>query len=238
MRLALQISGEMRTLSFCYPMLKKYILDPLGSENVDIFLHTWYRESGGEPAGHGEAIHLFKPRSYLLDKYEDCTFLHELPRSMTMFYSIWRANQARKEYERLMDVSYTLVVRYRTDCYFLEEPFAGFETYIPESIPLLVIPKTKRIALSDGPAEDTNVLCDWFAFGSPYCMDIYCNTYATWHQMGIYPIPESMIYLQLRMNGITEETWLKRPALDYFLIETNGKIRGLDECVKQESKNS
>lgn len=238
MRVAVQISGELRTLSFCIPNLKKYIFDPLGSENVDIFLHTWHKDSDNVSAGHGEGIAALNPRSYFVEKYDSLLFLQDLPRSMTMFYSIARANECRKEYERITGTTYDVVIRYRTDCLFGENPLEPLEIYRSQASPFLVIPTTKRIPQCDGPADDTNIICDWFAYGSPNLMDIYCDTFRTWNTMGLYPIPESMLFLQLTMNGIHKNTWLKRPVLDIFLIEANGKIRGLEECVKEESKNS
>ena len=240
MRIALQISGELRTLKYCYPNLKKYIFDVVGHENIDIFLHTWFKESDEQSSGHGDGIALLNPRCFKVENYEELTFLHSMPRSMTMFYSIWKANECRKEYEKMLEMNYNIIIRYRTDCLFGESPLTDCKLFYKEQKPFLAIPKAKRITNADGPVdmEEKSMICDWFAYGTGDLMNIYCDTYNTWLKMGIYPVPESMLFLQCKMYGITEQTFLKRPSLDFFLIESNGKIRGLDECVKEESKNS
>jgi hypothetical protein len=238
MRVAIQISGEMRTLSFAYTNLKKYILDSLGETNIDIFLHTWRKDADEESSGHGDAIALFRPRSYFVESYEDSKFLHHLPRSLTMFYSIYRVNECRKEYEKLLETSYDIVIRYRTDCIFSESPIPLLRKYLNERKPFLMIPKSSMSANPDG-IDGDSMICDWLAFGTPDQMDIYCSTYTTWLEAGIYPVPESMLYLHLKMNRVIEQTTLRRPLFGFSLLNRDGTVRGTSsECGKQESKKS
>jgi hypothetical protein len=252
MRLAIQISGEFRVLHLCLPALRKYVLQVFPNWEVDFFSHTWRREDDGLGTypfdgrgewhktmfiyGHGSGLSLFQPRSYFLENYEDRTDLHNLPRAYSMFYSIQRANDARKDYERLMEFQYDLVMRYRTDCILNENLYDMVKEYLGQKQPFLCIPKTRQGNNCDGPCEEDSI-CDWFAIGTPEIMDVYCRTYETWKNQGIAIVPESMLALQLKMYGITEDRFLKRPDYDFFLVEGNGQIRGLPSAGKQSLKS-
>lgn len=244
MRIALQISGEFRALSFCIDSLNKYLFASFPNTEFDIFLHTWKRDEAGlgtwqfEGRGdwhkqvlvhdHGTGLAVFNPRSYFLENYEDRHDLKALPRAYSMFYSIKRANDARKDYERLTETHYDYVMRYRTDCMLNENLYEGIKEFLGQKQSFLCIPKPKLPKHPDGPVEsDEDGICDWFAIGTPDAMDVYCGTYDTFIQMGVPILPESMLALQLKSKGITKQTILKRPVLDLFLIEGNGQIRGL-----------
>lgn len=219
MRIALQVSGELRTVRETWPTLQA-ILQGL---DVDVFLHTWRRDDETNPflLSHGQGIHLLNPRSYRIERYEDRADLHALPRSYSMFYSIAQANAIRKEYERLTEASYDLVIRYRTDCLLRE-------SFLPK-LPLtrgsfLWIPSSPQ---SDGPVQESEeeAICDWFAVGTPDTMDVYCGTYETLREIGLPVMPESMLALQLKSRGITKQTVLQRTPLDLVLLDTEGKPR-------------
>ncbi len=243
MKLAIQISGEFRALPFCIDSLNQHVFAAFPNTEIDFFIHTWKREEDGlgtfpfQERGnwheqvvvysHGKGLALFKPRSYFLENYEDRHDLKALPRAYSMFYSIKRANEARKEYEKLMEFKYDVVMRYRTDCIFNENLFETVKNYLSKPS-FLCIPKAKRPKNPDGPcSDDSESICDWFAFGTSDCMDIYCGTYDTWRPTNLPIVPESMLAMQLKTYGITKETSLKRPSFDMFLVEGNGQIRGL-----------
>lgn len=244
MRLAIQISGEFRTLHLCLPKLQAAVLASFPQTEIDFFIHTWRRdedsmgtfpfEGRGEwhitmPVyGHGAGLALFKPRSYFLENYDDRQDLKTLPRAYSMFYSIKRANEARKDYEKITETYYDLVMRYRTDCILNENLFECIKPFLQERKPFLCIPKTKRGNNCDGPVEnDTDGICDWFAVGTPDAMDVYCGVYDTFIQVKLPVLPESMLAMQLKTKGISHQTILKRPAYDFYLVEGNGQIRGL-----------
>ena len=244
MRLAVQISGEFRALHFCVEAFNKYVIGTFPNTEVHFFIHTWAREEDGLgtfPFGergdwhtqvlvysHEKGLKLFQPRSYFLENYEECKDLKALPRAYSMFYSIKRANDARKEYERLMNIQYDLVMRYRTDCILNENVFECIKGFVEEKRPFLCIPKARKPKNYDGPCgNDEESICDWFAIGTPDLMNVYCGTYDTWRQVALPLVPESMLAMQLKTYGITKQTTLKRPLFDFFLVESNGHIRGL-----------
>ncbi len=244
MRLAIQISGDFRVLHLCLPLLQTNVLNAFPGWEVDFFIHTWRRdedslgtfafEGRGDwhmtmPVyGHGAGLALFKPRSYFLENYEDRHDLKKIARAYSMFYSIKRANDARHEYERLMETHYDLVIRYRTDCLLNENLFQLIQPYLLEKKSFLCIPQTKRGNNCDGPVEsDEYGICDWLAIGTPDAMDVYCSTFDTFIQTRDPILPESMLVMQLKSKGITKQTILKRPAFDFYLVEGNGQIRGM-----------
>jgi hypothetical protein len=222
MKLAIQISGEFRTLKNSLESFQLYVYRVIPFANVDIFIHTWWKE-GKE--GHGEGLATLKPRSYFLETFTDRQDLQALPRAYSMFYSIKRANDARKEYEKLLDIKYDLVMRYRTDCCLKESLFTCLNEFIKEKKSFLCIPKSKSVPSFDGPVEEG--ICDWFAIGTPDTMDVYCNTFTTFQPLQLPLMPESMLAMQLKMHGITEQTVLKRPEYDFFLLDEDGTPRHL-----------
>ena len=238
MRIAIQISGEFRLLHFTWHAFRENILQTLGNE-VDIFIHSWKRDNDGIGTfpfqGRGEwhttipvyshtnALILYNPKAYELENYEEKKDLHVLPRSMSMYYSIWRANEVRKDYAIKNNITYDIVMRYRTDCVVNENPFVSIDTRND----ILMIPLAKNGKAVDGPGDqDTgSAYCDWLAWGTPKAMDIYCKTYHTWLLQPFHPMPESMLSMNLKANKITKETILQRPTLDFYLVDINGKAR-------------
>ena len=219
MKLAIQISGEFRQLQASLETLKTYVFLTFPATEIDFFVHTW-RKEGDE--GHGAGLAAFKPRAYFLESYDDRIDLHALPRAYSMFYSIQRANDARKEYEKAMEIKYDLVMRYRTDCIFRENVFDTIKDILKQKKLFLCIPKPKQLETFDGPVEsESEGLCDWFAIGSPELMDVYCRIYETFHKEGLPIVPETMLAFQLQMYGIPQQGFLKRPVLDYFLLRSN-----------------
>lgn len=234
MRLAIQISGEFRVLHLCLPKLQEHVLNAFPTTEVDIFFHSWWCDEdldnkGPKPVyGHGSGIHLLQPRSYVLEKFADRTDLQALPRSYSMFHSIKRANQVRKEYEKLLEIQYDLVMRYRTDCILNENLYETIKEFITERKSFLCIPKAIQPSQPDGPVEnDSQGICEWMAIGTPDAMDVYCSTYDTWVEEGLPILPESMLALHLQLYGITKQTILKRPEYDMYLVDGSGTIRGL-----------
>lgn len=244
MRLAIQISGDFRMLHLCLPLLQRNVINTFPGWEIDFFIHTWRREEEGLGTwefqgrgpwhktmyvyGHGTGLAIFNPRAYFLETYEDRHDLKALPRAYSMYYSIKRANDARHDYEKLLEVKYDLVMRYRTDCMLNENLFELIKPYLLEKTSFLCIPKAKQSKSCDGPVDsDDHGICDWFAIGTPDAMDVYCSTYDTFISEGLPIVPESMLALQLKSRGIGNSTILKRPLYDMFLVEGNGQIRGI-----------
>jgi hypothetical protein len=245
MKLAIQISGEFRNLDKAIECLNKNVYSTFQGWDIDIFLHTWKREEDGsgtwpfegrgdwhttvKVSNHKTGIELFQPKLSWVEDYEDKKKLKALPRAYSMFYSIENANSLRKIYEEQKKEYYDLVMRYRTDCYLDGNVYELVQPYLKQPREsFLCIPKTVRGNLCDGPVtEEGETICDWFGIGTPDAMDVYCSTYSTFHTVGLPIMPESMLCVQLEAKGITEETILKRPPFDFYLVKGNGDIRGV-----------
>ena len=215
MKLAIQISGEIREVEASFETLKQYVLSEFKNTEIDFFIHTWKTE--GQKHEHS----LFQPRASLVEVYEDRHDLHALPRAYSMFYSIKKANDVRKEYEESTKTKYDLVMRYRTDCIFKESLFELIKGYIEEKKPFVCIPAANKNSACDGPVEsETEGICDWFAIGTPELMDVYCGTYDTFYEEALPIVPETMLTFQLQIYGVFQNKFLKRPVFDFFLLRS------------------
>jgi hypothetical protein len=245
MKIAIQISGEFRLLYLTWPKFSAILqgLEQRG-HTIDFFVHSWKRDETGFDTfpwnergewhktvyvySHNDGLNLYKPNMYLVEDYDEKKELHEMGRYMSMYYSIFMANEVRKAYEKKQGVSYDLVMRYRTDCVLEEDPFLLLENWVEQKESFLCIPRPRRALNADGPVEqDTDgAYCDWIAYGSPALMDLYCRTFMDWLDVkDLRFMPESLLAMQLNRHGITKETSLRRPLLDFYLIDSFGQIR-------------
>ena len=233
MRVALQISGDFRVLHHSFEKLMKNICS-VPDVQVDIFIHTWKRDTTSHGTflvkergdwnmsmfvhSHTDGLNIYKPVSYVVEDFSTLTHLHKYPRCMPMWYSIFQVNRIRKEYEAKMNIKYDLVMRYRTDSIIEENPFLKCQESIRSKKEFLCIPKSSLVL-----CEFEETFCDWFAFGTPSMMDIYCSVYEKWIGVNVndFPIPEAMLFQKL--YGIH----LERPLIDFYLIEGDGSRRGL-----------
>lgn len=240
MKIAVQISGEFRALQTCWPKFEQHILNGFPGIQVDMFLHTWRQDNDSNPflSTHGHGLATIQPRSYHLENYADRWDLHALPRSYSMFYSMKRANDARKEYEKLMELEYNLVIRYRTDCFLNEPLYQKILPFLQTRKSFLWIPTPTQVPLADGPTEmnEEESICDWFAVGTPDAMDVYFGTYDTWRPLEIPVVPESMLALQLKSRGITRATILKRSPFDIWLVKQDASKQSLKSPDESEGR--
>lgn len=138
-KIALCLSGQLRFLEHgYYENILPFILD---GNSVDVFIHTWtvddeqdgksYINGGGFPMGSPvtkqsmlQVMELYNPVKCLIQKqipfengkYPERTLpgikSHNL---FSMFYSIYKSNQLKKEYEKENNFTYDIVIRCRFD---------------------------------------------------------------------------------------------------------------------------
>lgn len=226
MRVALCLSGHLRSYDQTYTSLKNCIIDPL---KADVFIHTWDKiglspgidlrlmfletknclntinncfnpiETVIEPLviGLGER---FRPR--LVDK--------RCPNGVTnMFYKIAKADELRQNYETKNNFKYDAVIRCRPDLLF-NRPINNL--HVEDSI------KNNCLYLPDfGHFDGFN---DQFAFGSNEMMTLYAKCYSEldkWAPKVPFK-PEPLLKHHVMENKIT----LKFSNVDYFLRRSNG----------------
>lgn len=238
LKAAIQISGEFRCLHLMKDSFEKNMLEDLQKKGyaVDIFTHCWKREEtslGTYPfEGRGDwhktmavfsnqdGVNLFKPTSYLFQEPDEVSVLKGKNRFVHMYYSIFMANHLRKVYETKTGTKYDLVIRYRTDC-IVNEPLLKD---LPKQSSFLVIPRSTTTYNCDGPWNDGDDkhVCDWLAYGTPDCMNTYCDTFITW--VTETQTPEGEACLAVHLSRKNQK--IIRSDLSFFIIEGNGQIRG------------
>jgi len=233
MRIAIQISGEFRFLKLTADSFMKQMQDP-GTE-VDFFIHTWFKKKTDMgtfpfPAranwhisilvfSTSDGLTTYKPKAYLTENYEDKKDLHMLPRCMSEYYSIWKANEIRKEYQEKNTIHYDLVMRYRTDC-ILNEPITKISaTEIARGTSFLCIPTSNEVKSLDS-------IHNQLAWGTLDSMDIYTSIYQMWlgNDMSGHT-PESMLELCLNSKKNILDL-ITRSRTSFYLVDFYGKPRG------------
>ena len=189
MKIALCISGQPRMFEKGYLDLKKYYLDKY---NIDVFIHTWkdviYKGTEFYPEDIGnkqyiysdkifsDLIKLYNPQSILIDNQikfvspdiTGPTWRQSLQNCASMWYSIYKCNELKQNYEMLTNTTYDFVIRTRTDLKF-DIVLNDFDNYDPSLITLHKW-KTSYPQLTYG-------YKDCFAIGGSNVMDTYCSLY-------------------------------------------------------------
>lgn len=184
MKIALQLSGHMRSFEKCAPVQRALIIDPL---QADVFISTWsYLGLGKHTDGDTtkiltnsqlNKINAFyspikleveqlqhglgeKYRRYLVDKRDPNGVMNN-------FNKVARANQLRKNHSKNTNSEYDVVIKARPD--FMPLDVLPFDL-INEA------PTSKRLYLPSFGHFDG--LTDILAFGNREVMDVYaaCNT--------------------------------------------------------------
>lgn len=188
MKVGLCLSGQPRFFKQGFLEIKKIFLDRY---DCDTFFHTWHSDSlvgegydsthsgAGNRIGEVEEntpdklVELYKPISFLIE--EPKNFKHNLnltvdnlregvqPNNIfSMFYSINKSIEIKRQYENLNNFEYDCTVRLRFDLSFSD--YIELEKYSPEQLYVLR-------------SGNPNVYYDIFGFGTSTFMDYYGNTF-------------------------------------------------------------
>jgi len=117
-RLSINISGNLNHYDDNYMEFQKMVDDYKGK--VDVFVHTWYNMGKNNIDNF---IKLYNPKSIIVDDYNNVkkTFNHYIDlfggkeSTLSMFYSMSRANDIKEQYALKNKVVYDFSMRYRTD---------------------------------------------------------------------------------------------------------------------------
>ena len=203
MRVALLISGYLRTLKYNIPNIQEKILSKF--ENVDIYIHITSNENitdkyyNRDNNSYREFIEE-KLKPLVLIKESNYKFMadsleNDVYNSWIKYYKL---NILKKENEKIFG-DYDLVIKYRPDLNLISEdifePFLENKIYLPfESL----IDKNKLIQESD-PS-----ICDIFAYGKSKEMDRYFDIFL--HLKDLITnhghVSETLLYFYLNKNNI------------------------------------
>jgi len=135
-KLAICISGYLRTFKECYPSILKNVIQ---DNDCDIFIHTY--DKIGNSSGWRSPIDLSENidmnflesipniKVVAIEKWDDIKYQFEKFKKLqpyvtninvisTIFYKIHQCNELRKQYEKENNISYDLIVRMRGDQIF------------------------------------------------------------------------------------------------------------------------
>ena len=206
MKIALCLSGQPRMFKIGYKFIEKYLLNANKEHSIDIFCHAWFNEENvgksyssaqNYPDGHVGLVQKdtdkliidkFKPKKYLIEPQIDFKEYSKGFRShpnakqdimCSIFYSMYRSNELKKEYEKENNFVYDLVVRTRYDLAYYNEIKLSNQ---PEAF--------ERIAVLENYQNDQDVfncinkpMPDIFSFSNSKNMDIFCSVYENMREL-------------------------------------------------------
>jgi hypothetical protein len=171
---ALCLSGQIRYLEECFPLIKQNIIDQ--NNGIDIFIHCWRTDSS---SNINKCIDLYNPMKISIENqvifdtkhfdagvYADGIGKKRVFNIMSMYYSIYKANELKSWQEYQQGDKYKYVARSRFD-WAIREPLS-FEQLKPTN---------QEVCAYNDCTHEFGCLTDHFAFGTSEAMDKYSNMF-------------------------------------------------------------
>lgn len=226
MKIALCISGYPKGLYGGIKMLKENLIEP--SNIIDVFVHLWYHSSlDGTPFNSSQPhqdkkIGTWQPNSdtYVREALNPKRMLVEYPEDMSrfshlkdvpnqaiqkglasMFCSVTKANNLKKEYENENGFKYDIVIRSRIDHIYHKK--INVAELIDENIDNCIYMPYNHQYMRDGWHFKTNSGIDYistaetFLFGNSENMDKACSVFPNFENIynDIYPLNYAEQYI-------------------------------------------
>lgn len=255
-KIALCISGYLRTFEKCYPSIKKNILD---GNDVDIFIHTYNKK--GNSSGWRHAIDLTEKinidflenipnvKAIEIENWDNIRYKFERFRNQqpsitninviaTIFYKIYKCNELRKKYEIENNIKYDLVIRMRGDQVFEKKIVFDFpeDKILINSYPWGDEDYIHHFVGDDcnqpGSRNETEWINDRFAVGNSENIDYLCDLYNHFDELILdepYVELEHLLYKHLQKRNIQ----LEKRFLSFFVKH---KPPRLDDPNKKNKK--
>ena len=174
MKVALLISGYLRSFNTNLPSLKKQILDKF--ENVDVYIHI--TKNGDK---EDKYLNINNDIDYINNVLNPICLLCEenltlsddvkVNNTLNSWFKYYKLNELKKENEEIKG-KYDLVIKYRPDINITSEIFNKDLTK-----DLIYIPSDSKIDKSKLVNKNDKYICDIFAFGNSKIMDYYFYIY-------------------------------------------------------------
>ena len=196
-KIALCISGYLRTFEECYPSILKNIIQ---DNDVDIFIHTY--DKNGNSSGWRYPIDLSEninmnfleslPNLKILaiQKWDNIKYQFDRFRDMvpnvtninviaTIFYKIYMCNELKKQYELENNFKYDLVIRTRGDQVFEKKINLDFseDKILINAYPWGDEDYVHHFIEEDNKESEITCINDRFAAGSSEKIDVLCDLY-------------------------------------------------------------
>ena len=176
MKIALCLSGQIRSYQKSYEYYLKNLIE---NNDVDVFIHTWNIDTDiyTELNTFNQLKETFKPKSFSLskqfpeDQFKNYTVIDErwpAKNTFQMWYSVFKANELKREHELTNGFKYDMVVRTRFDFALNTKIDLNIEKnklYVPNDLIKGTIDPNQMAAN------------DQFAYGDSDVMDLYSQTF-------------------------------------------------------------
>lgn len=208
MRIALIISGYLRSFKENIENLKKNIID---NNEVDIYIHiTKHKEKkyNNKDINLDEVYDLLHPKFLMVTDnilFNDNENINNL---LNQNYKFYLLNEERKKIEKAENINYSFVIKIRPDINLQERINLN-----DIDLNKIYIPLDSKIDTSKLLNKYDNCICDVFAYGKPELMNKYFNFYKELMDLIIkygYNSNEVLLYHYLNNNNI-----------EYNLIDIN-----------------
>lgn len=204
MRVALLISGYLRTFKINIPIIKEKIIEKF--KNVDIYVHITKNESESDVylnLQHEDDIkyinNILKPVCIISE--ENIKYSDDLKRNnlANIWIKYFKLNEIKKINESIHG-KYDMVIKYRPDLNLISDDI--FYGDINKDI--VYIPKNSVVDKSKLLNKDDNYICDIFAYGNSNIMNRYFSIFNNIDELTNKHgcVPETIMYYHLKYNNI------------------------------------
>jgi hypothetical protein len=180
MKVAVCLTGHMRTWEACFPSFKRYIIDIY---NPDIFIHTWDKLNtktnnnnyiNDDSVNINSIIEQYNPKDIIIENWADVKNsienrskyfinkgIYDDPVNTISQHRKWfLCNELKNNYEKSHQISYEIVLKTRPDVVFTDNFIFNVDNLI--YTPTLYSYET---------------ISDILAYGSSHLINIYCDIY-------------------------------------------------------------
>lgn len=262
MKVAIEFYGHLRTFRNAYPTIISHLINQF--DNPDIFIHTWSKTdhsnitwhnldglNRGNSTSNEDIVFLneiYKPKEILVEDqivldeeryFEMIMTENKTPLSMikNVFYTKWRVNELRKEYQRKNNIEYDFVIQSRLDLYFKKEfkikDYISYKTVIKKN-PINIDISKKFFYASDNWIENhgSNDLIyaggsDVLYFAKPNAMDKVLSIYKnidSFDLKKLYYSNEYLVFYSASKNQIETVQINFKKDIDFGILRT-------EECL-------
>lgn len=205
MRIALCLSGQPRGLPLSIDLLKKGLVEP--NKITDVFFHAWHNEEDVgksynsaqsnqnsivgcvKPQTKETLVEQLQPLKYIVEPQKEFPHLRSLIQEPSAnqellgsnFYSVWMANELKKQHEQEQGFVYDMVVRTRYDLFYYEQVDLMKCVQAVSEGKIVVMEEFQNH--QDWKNNSDKPMVDIFAVGNSAVMDVFS---------GVYPNMESL----------------------------------------------
>lgn len=219
MKIALLLHGLTRRYDISYPFIKNNIIDKF---NTDVFISCWENEVKEEDLKKGMnlplqgLIDLYQPNGFDFEIYNDekeksfqnkkymeifqqpdVHYKNNWSRFFAFYYKVWKANHLRNEYEKINNIKYDLVIKWRTDVFIKD--------VLTHDLLEQFNKNDKAVFMPFGHGGD-GYINDLVYIAKPSVMDKICDLYFNLEKVAEYVAPqpsnEKHLLVWLHLNNI------------------------------------